>query len=162
MCTSTRFPEAIPLRNILAKKIIEAVIKFFTLVGLPKTLQSDQGSNFISQVFQQVMHELGIQQRNSSAYHPQSQGAIERFHQSMKYSQTPLIRTPQSGRIRHPDGKPWERNYTVHFVIINPDAPASGSGRSKYEPLRPNLHHNPDGTVSLPDYLVPCLRLNKL
>ena len=76
LCTSTRFPEAIPLRNISAKKIIEALIKFFTLVGLPKTLQSDQGSNFMSQVFQQVMHELGIQQRNSSAYHPQSQGAI--------------------------------------------------------------------------------------
>ena len=85
MCTSTRFPEAIPLRNISANKIIEALIKFFTLVGLPKTLQSDQGSNFMSPVFQQVMHELGIQQRNSSAYHPQSEGAIERFHQSMKY-----------------------------------------------------------------------------
>ena len=46
MCTSTRFPEAIPLRNISVKTIVKALIKFFTVVGLPKSIQSDQGSNF--------------------------------------------------------------------------------------------------------------------
>jgi hypothetical protein len=84
MCASTRFPEAIPLRNIKAKTIIKALIKFFTLVGLPKVVQSDQGSNFMSGIFQQVMHELGIKQYKSSAYHPESQGALERFHQTLK------------------------------------------------------------------------------
>ena len=57
MCASTRFPEAIPLRNISAKTIVKALIKFFTLVGLPKSIQSDQGSNFMSGLFQQVMDE---------------------------------------------------------------------------------------------------------
>ena len=42
MCASTRFPEAIPLRNISAKTIVKALIKFFTLVGLPKSIQSDR------------------------------------------------------------------------------------------------------------------------
>ena len=84
MCTSTRFPEAIPLRNIKTKSIVKALIKFFTFVGLPKSVQSDQGSNFISGIFQQVMHELGIKQYRSSAYHPESQGALERFHQTLK------------------------------------------------------------------------------
>ena len=84
MCVSTRFPEAIPLRNIKAKTIVQALTKFFTLVGLPKSIQSDQGSNFMSGLFQQVMHELGITQYNSSAYHPESQGALERFHQTLK------------------------------------------------------------------------------
>ena len=84
MCTSTRFPEAIPLRNIKTKSIVKALIKFFTLVGLPKSVQSDQGSNFMSGIFQQVMHELGIKQYRSSAYHPESQGALERFHQTLK------------------------------------------------------------------------------
>ena len=46
----------------------------FTLVGLPKSIQSEQGSNFMSGVVQQVMHELGIKQYKSSAYHPESQG----------------------------------------------------------------------------------------
>ena len=84
MCTSTRFPEAIPLRNIKTKSIVKALIKFFTFVGLPKSVQSDQGSNFMSGIFQQVMHELGIKQFRSSTYHPESQGALERFHQTLK------------------------------------------------------------------------------
>ena len=33
---------------------------------------------------QQIMHELGINQFKSSAYHPESQGALERFHQTLK------------------------------------------------------------------------------
>ena len=84
MCASTRFPEAIPLRNIKTKTIVKALVKFFTFVGLPRSVQSDQGSNFMSGIFQQVMHELGIKQYNSSAYHPESQGALERFHQTLK------------------------------------------------------------------------------
>ena len=66
MCASTRFPEAIPLRNIKAKTIVNALVKFFTFVGLPKSIQSDQGSNFMSGIFQQVMYELGIKQYNTS------------------------------------------------------------------------------------------------
>ena len=84
MCASTRFPEAIPLRNIKTKTIVKALVKFFTFVGLPKSVQSDQGSNFMSGIFQQVMHDLGIKQYRSSAYHPESQGALERFHQTLK------------------------------------------------------------------------------
>ncbi|KAJ8031164.1 hypothetical protein HOLleu_27809 [Holothuria leucospilota] len=84
MCASTRFPEAIPLRNIKARTVLQALLKFFTLFGLPKEIQSDQGSNFMSTVFQQMLYELGIDQIKSSAYHPESQGALERFHQTLK------------------------------------------------------------------------------
>lgn len=84
MCASTRFPEAIPLRNIKATTVVKALTKFFTLVGLPKSIQSDQGSNFTSGLFQQVMYQLGIDQHLASAYHPESQGALERFHQTLK------------------------------------------------------------------------------
>ena len=62
MCASTHFPEAIPLRNIKAPNIVKALTKFFTLVGLPRSLQSDQGSNFMSGLMQQVMYQLGIKQ----------------------------------------------------------------------------------------------------
>ena len=72
MCASTRFPEAIPLRNIKAKTIVKALTKFLTLVGLPRSIQSDQGSNCTSGLFQEVMYELGIEQYTSSAYHPES------------------------------------------------------------------------------------------
>ena len=84
MCASTRFPEAIPLTNITAPKISKALVNFFTLVGLPKEIQSDQGSNFMSGLFQQVVFQLGAKQIKSSAYHPESQGALERFHSTLK------------------------------------------------------------------------------
>ena len=84
MCKSTRFPEAIPLRNIKAPKIVDTLDKFFTLVDLPKSIQSDQGLIFRSGVMQQVVCQLGIKQYKSSAYHPESQGTLERFHQTIK------------------------------------------------------------------------------
>ena len=63
MCALTRFPEAITLRNIKTKTIVKALVKFFIFVGLPKSVQSDQCSNFMSGVFQQVMYELGHRKR---------------------------------------------------------------------------------------------------
>ena len=38
----------------------------------------------MSGLFQQVMYQLGINQFKSSAYHPESQGAFEQFHQTIK------------------------------------------------------------------------------
>ena len=35
-------------------------------------------------IFQQVMNELGIREYTFSAYHPESQGAPERWHQTLK------------------------------------------------------------------------------
>ncbi|XP_064090682.1 uncharacterized protein LOC135204397 [Macrobrachium nipponense] len=84
MDRSTRYPEAIPLRNVCSKNIVNGMLQFFTRFGLPKEVQSDQGSNFLSNIFRQAMQELGIRQVTSSAYHPQSQGAVERYHQTLK------------------------------------------------------------------------------
>ena len=38
----------------------------------------------MSGIFQQVMYELKIKQYKSTAYHPESQGTLERFHQTLK------------------------------------------------------------------------------
>ena len=84
MCSSTRYVEAVPLRSIKAKPVSEALISFFTRFGLPKIVQSDQGTNFTSKTFRDQLSALGIEIVTSSAYHPQSQGALERFHQTLK------------------------------------------------------------------------------
>ena len=110
MCASTRFPEAILLRNIKTKTIVKALVKFYTFVGLPKSVQSDQGSNFMSGNFQQVMHELGIKQCRSSAYHPESQGALERFHQTLKN----MIRSYCFDTKK----KIWMKVYTFYFLQL--------------------------------------------
>ena len=43
MCASTRFPEAILLRNIKSKSVVKALVKFFTLFGLPKVSSPIKG-----------------------------------------------------------------------------------------------------------------------
>lgn len=82
MCAFTRFPEAIPLipLQITARNVVKALVKFFSVCGIPKVVQSDQGSNFISNVFQQVTQQLGSTHCPSNVYHPESQGALEQFH----------------------------------------------------------------------------------
>ena len=47
ICVTTRFSEAVPVRNVKAPTVIKALIKFCTFVGLPRYIQSDQGSNFV-------------------------------------------------------------------------------------------------------------------
>lgn len=47
-------------------------------------MQTDQGSNFLSRLFREVLSQLAVKHVVSSAYHPQSQGALERFHQTLK------------------------------------------------------------------------------
>ncbi|XP_076049696.1 uncharacterized protein LOC143030434 [Oratosquilla oratoria] len=84
MDTFSRYPEAVPLRRVHAKVVFQELIKFFTRWGLPRELQTDQGSVFLSKEVMQGLGALGIVKVTSSAYHPQSQGALERYHQTLK------------------------------------------------------------------------------
>ena len=51
MRSLTRFPKAIPLRRITAPVIIKALLWFFSLFDLPKTVRTDRGTNFMTHVF---------------------------------------------------------------------------------------------------------------
>ena len=84
MDRTSRFPEAIPLRSMKADKVVKVLIEYFTRYGLPEVVQSDCGTNFTSKLFKDKMKELGVRHVTSSPYHPESQGAIERFHQTLK------------------------------------------------------------------------------
>ncbi len=45
----------------------------FCFTGLPQVIQTDQGSNFMSKVFNQVPEVMAMKYQVSSAYHPESQ-----------------------------------------------------------------------------------------
>lgn len=84
MCQVTRYPAAFPLRSINTRSVLKAMSQFISVFGIPKLVQTDRGSNFMSCVFAQVLKLLRIKHNKASAYHPQSQGALERFHQTLK------------------------------------------------------------------------------
>ena len=81
---ATRYPEAFPLRNFGAPQVCKVLVNFFTKFGLPKVIQTDRGTNFTGKYFQDRLKEWGVKHVTSSPYHPQSQGAVERFHQTLK------------------------------------------------------------------------------
>ncbi|XP_068203635.1 uncharacterized protein [Palaemon carinicauda] len=85
---TTRFPEVIPVRCIKSGIVIKHLMDFFSRYGLPRKIQSDQGSNFTSREFQAKMNELGIKHNLASSYHPESQGILERFHSTLKNAST--------------------------------------------------------------------------
>ncbi|XP_068229464.1 uncharacterized protein [Palaemon carinicauda] len=84
MDRASRFPEAIPMRHITSTNVFEKLIDFFSRYGLPSVIQTDCGTNFTSKVFRDKCAELAIQHNTSVPYHPESQGLVERFHQTLK------------------------------------------------------------------------------
>lgn len=107
MDTSTRFPEAIPLWTISVTNVVNAMLQFFTMFGLPQEVQSDQGSNFMLRVFQQALHKLGIKQIRFSAYHSENQRALERYHQILKS----MIR-----KYCYDFKADWDKEFTFYYL----------------------------------------------
>ena len=54
--------------------------------SVSSTLTSDRGTQFTSSVWIGVCHALGISTTQTTSFHPQSNGMIERFHRSLKSS----------------------------------------------------------------------------
>ncbi|XP_076061649.1 uncharacterized protein LOC143037398 [Oratosquilla oratoria] len=84
MCQATRYAEAIPLSNIKARTITKALMSYFSKMGMPREVQSDRGTNFLSGIFKGALEGFNIKHIIASAYHPQSQGSLERFHGTLK------------------------------------------------------------------------------
>ena len=84
---STRWPEVVPLSSITAESCVRAFIAAWVArFGVPATLTSDRGSQFVSSIWTGVCRELGIAVSRTTSYHPQANGMIERFHRSLKSS----------------------------------------------------------------------------
>lgn len=85
----TRWPEALPLHDITAETIVKTIYEgWITRFGCPITITSDQGRQFESQLFSELMKLMGINRTRTTAYHPQSNGIIERWHRSLKAALT--------------------------------------------------------------------------
>ena len=51
---------------------------------MPTHLTSDRGVQFCSEVWASLMNKLGVQHHLTTAYHPQSNGMVERAHRQIK------------------------------------------------------------------------------
>lgn len=80
----TKFAECVCTPNILATTVAQAFVESIVCRhGLPKTLLTDNGTNFMSDMFQQVCRLLKINHITSTVAHPQTVGQIERYHRTL-------------------------------------------------------------------------------
>ncbi|KAK7095859.1 hypothetical protein V1264_005220 [Littorina saxatilis] len=81
---ATRYPEAVPLRNIDTVSVAEALWQMWTRVGVPEEVLTDRGTQFTSEVMAEVYRLLGIRGLTTSPYHAQANGLCERFNATLK------------------------------------------------------------------------------
>lgn len=80
----SKYSTAVPLQNHTTNTIAQAFIEHFVcLYGIPDSIITDQGREFMSKVFTACCKLLKIEKINTTAYHPQSNGALERPHRTL-------------------------------------------------------------------------------
>ena len=88
--------EAVPLAHKSAEMAASAVWRYwFCRFGIPKMLVSDQDAAFGGQLFRSLSEQLGYDISRTTAYHPQSNGLLERDHRTFKaFLSTCCLGTP--------------------------------------------------------------------
>ena len=122
---ATRYPEAIPLKSIDASHVAEELVKLFARVGIPEEILTDQGTNFTSQLLTEIYHLLHIHPIRTTPYHPQTDGLVERFNQTLK------------GMLRKAavkESKDWDK-LIPYLLFAYREVPQSSTGFSPFELL---------------------------
>ena len=97
----------------------------FTRVGIPEEVLSDQGSQFMSNVMNEVSRLLSMSQLHTTVYHPMCNGLVERFNGTLKA----MLRRMCSERP-----KDWDR-YLPALLFAYRELPQESLGFSPFELL---------------------------
>ena len=85
MDRTTCWPEATPIGDATAETVLQAFLSTWVAhFRVPSTVTSDRGAQFTSAVWQAALARLGIKIAATTAYHPQANGLVERFHRTLK------------------------------------------------------------------------------
>ena len=85
MDRTTRWPEAIHLRDTKTTECARALIStWLARFGVPLDMTSDRDPQFTSAMWSTISSQFGIQLHRTTAYHPQANGLVERFHRTLK------------------------------------------------------------------------------
>ena len=122
---ATRYPEAIPLRSVDAEHVAEQLVQVFSRVGIPQEIMSDQGTNFMSTLLAEMYRLLNVQRLRTTPYHPQCNGLVERFNQTLKA----MLRKSATK-----DGKDWDK-LLPYLLFAYREVPQESTGFSPFELL---------------------------
>ena len=86
---ATRWIEAAPLTATTATEVAAAFMDtWISRFGVPLEVVTDRGAQFESDLFDNLTKLLGFRRLRTTAYHPQSNGMIERWHRTLKTALT--------------------------------------------------------------------------
>ena len=84
ICRSTRLVDAIPMEDATTKASADALLHHWvSRHGLASRCTSDNGVNFVAAVWKEMQSKLGIELNYTSLYSPQTNGLLERQHQTL-------------------------------------------------------------------------------
>jgi len=75
----SNFFEVAQLKTLSAEETILKLKSIFSRNGIPQTLISDNGTNFVNDKFRKFAYNWGIQHKTSSPHYPRSNGLAERY-----------------------------------------------------------------------------------
>ena len=75
---------SIPIKNNNAQNILFCLKQFFTFVGKPQILQSDNGTEYNNGIINNFLTTNNVKHINSSPRHPQTNGVVEIVHKEVR------------------------------------------------------------------------------
>ena len=121
---ATRCPDTIPILNTEANAIAKDLVSVFAGVGIPDEILTDQGSNLMSSLLQE-MYLTNISRLRTSPYHPQTDGLTERLNGALKS----MIR-----KFTASNQKDWDE-HLPYLLFAYREVPQESTGFSPFELL---------------------------
>ena len=79
----SRYFEVDILTSVTSTKVIESLEKIFCIHGLPQSLKTDNGTQFVSDEFECFLKTNDIEHCTSTPLWPQENGEVERQNRSL-------------------------------------------------------------------------------
>ena len=82
----TQYVQAFVTKNHTVRTMARVLYdNYFSVLGFPQCLMSDQGTEFCGKVIAAMCSLLGVEKIRTTPYHPQTNGLAERVHQTLQH-----------------------------------------------------------------------------
>ncbi len=79
----SRYYEIAVMKSITSNKVIDAILPMLCRHGIPFSIRSDNGRQFVSEEFEEFLRQYGIEHRKSTPLWPKANGEVEIQNKSL-------------------------------------------------------------------------------